>query len=118
MSGNQGSYEARVAKTRQRFIGSLGDRLDNILAEAHRPEGSDPKETQVRKLHRMMHDMAGNAAMLELGEIETAIRSGLGHAESADQHGRPLTPADLAAIEHAIAETRVVALRLNEEYSA
>lgn len=44
MSGSQGSYEARVAETRLRFIGSLGDRLDSILAEAHRPEGSDRKK--------------------------------------------------------------------------
>lgn len=66
----------------------------------------------------MMHDMAGNAAMLELGEVETAIRSGLGHAETADQQGRALTPEDLAAVERAIDETRAVALRLNKEYSA
>ena len=108
------TYEARVARTRKRFILSLDERLDAILSAARGGADADPVETQPRKVHRMMHDMAGNAAMLELSEVEDSIRKGLGVAEKADADGVPMTDADVAAIEAAVEETRKVAAVLQE----
>ena len=64
----------------------------------------------------MMHDMAGNASMLELHEVETSIRKGLGAAEKADAGGRLLSDSDLVEIEAAVAEARKVTAALQDQF--
>jgi hypothetical protein len=56
----------------------------------------------------MLHDLAGNAAMLEYAEIEDRLRKGLRVAEDADESAAPLSTDDIRTIEAALADARSV----------
>jgi len=85
------SYDERIAQVRKRFIHTLAERLNDIADAIQLAPETCIDETQAHKLHRMLHDMGGNAAMLEFNEIEKIIRQGVDIAEQADVDGRELT---------------------------
>jgi len=78
--------------------------------------GDDPTsaERHPRKIHRMLHDLAGNAAMLELDSVERAAREGVKIAEAADTQGVDLSEERIEALHAVVAETRSVAKDLQE----
>ncbi|UOA32737.1 hypothetical protein DSM110093_02539 [Sulfitobacter sp. DSM 110093] len=102
------TYEQRVAATRKRFIEGLPTRTQAISDTLREAEGVDPLETKVRKVHRMMHDLVGNAAMLEYTEIEDCLRRGLRVAEEADNNGSTLSADEVRIIETALADANDV----------
>lgn len=102
------TYEQRVAATRKRFIEGIPDRLQAVSDALHETDGADPRETKARKVHRMLHDLAGNAAMLDYLEIEDCLRKGLRVAEDADESSSPLSADDVRIIETALADANSV----------
>ena len=102
------TYEQRVAATRKRFIEGMPERLQAVADALRETDGADPRETKARKVHRMLHDLAGNAAMLEYAEIEDRLRKGLRVAEDADESSAPLSTDDIRIIETALADARSV----------
>ena len=102
------TYEQRVAATRKRFIEGMPERLQAVADALRETDGADPRETKARKVHRMLHDLAGNAAMLEYAEIEDRLRKGLRVAEDADESSVPLSTDDIRIIETALADARSV----------
>ncbi|MBU2961601.1 Hpt domain-containing protein [Citreicella sp. C3M06] len=97
-------FEDRVAEIRMRFLETIPDRLKEIREAIQTPENSDPEETQLRKAHRMLHDMTGSAAMLELDHIEGAFRRALRIAEVADAKNTPFNSEELVIINDALAD--------------
>ena len=102
------TYEQRVAATRKRFIEGLPARLQAVSDALHETEAADPRETKARKIHRMMHDLAGNAAMLEYTEVEDCLRKGLRVAEDADNGSSTLSAVAVRIIEAALADANGV----------
>ncbi|WP_163852085.1 Hpt domain-containing protein [Pseudooceanicola aestuarii] len=104
MTNASEDFSQRVAKIRARFMEGVPARLNAIRDVVHCAESTDPHETQLRKAHRLLHDMAGSAAMLDLPEIEGAVRRALDIAESADAKNTPFDHADLLIIDTALSE--------------
>ncbi|EAQ02409.1 hypothetical protein OB2597_20041 [Pseudooceanicola batsensis HTCC2597] len=104
-------FEQRVQKTRARFVANLPERLEAIREAARSSEATDGRETQLRKVHRLLHDMAGSAAMLELAEIETSVRRALEIAEEADVRNSPFNREELFLIEAALFDIQATADR-------
>lgn len=109
------SYLENLSKTRKRFVGSLASRLDAIVAQVDAEEHATDRETAPRKLHRLLHDMAGNAAMLELADVETAARDGLAVAERADRETRRLSTDERSELFRAVACARGLADALTRD---
>lgn len=99
MTKSDETFEQRVAKTRVRFIENLPERIETIRHAARHPVDPGASETQQRKVHRLLHDMAGTAAMLELSAIEKSVRRALGIAEEADVKNIPYDQDSLFMIE-------------------
>lgn len=110
------TYEERVARTRSRFVHSLPERLDAILDAIDVVPDADSRETQTRKAHRLFHDMAGNAAMLEMEGIEQSARQGLAIAERADIASHTFTDIEKNDLKAIVAQTRSIAAQLKELY--
>ena len=109
------AYLERIAQTRIRFINGIDDRVQSVRkvmsGEAQEPAAETPQRT----IHRMLHDMAGNTAMLQLPEIEKVVRTALAIAETCDDEDRQMTPeernrfsADLDEIARLAAESSTV----------
>ncbi|MBB3994756.1 hypothetical protein GGR95_002405 [Sulfitobacter undariae] len=110
------TYDDKVAQTRRRFVHSLNGRLDAILEAMRSTPQPDSGETQTRHIHRLLHDMAGNSAMLELEGIESSIRKGLAIAERVDAARQPLSDTEIKEIETIVEQTRSIATQLEEQY--
>ena len=110
------SYEDRIAQVRKRFVSTLSDRLEDISVAIKTATAGISGETHARKVHRLLHDMGGNAAMLEFDGIEMLLRQGVSIAEQADATGTTLTEDDKAALEKIITETHAAAASLRESY--
>lgn len=109
------SYEDRVAQMRKRFVFSVDARLDAIFEDCSaNPVATG--ESKVRRTHRLLHDMAGNAAMLELDELAAQTRFAVEIAALADKATRNVTPDEKRQIEAIIATTRVIVARLKEQF--
>ncbi|AML50461.1 hypothetical protein [Falsihalocynthiibacter arcticus] len=108
-------YETRVTEMRKRFICSLDGRLDAIIQVIDAESESTGGENHPRKLHRLLHDMSGSFAMLELTEISWEIRTAVVIAENADKLNRALTPDEKTETMAVIAQTRAIGTRLKEE---
>tara|TARA_R110002020_G_scaffold24308_2_gene80124 strand:+ start:94 stop:468 length:375 start_codon:yes stop_codon:yes gene_type:complete len=106
------TFEQRVSATRQRFIDGLPARLESIDAALDAGADAASGESHARLIHRMLHDLAGNAAMLELDLVEESVRSGLKVAEAADSGDGSLSPDDIRAIHLAVAVAHEVARNL------
>ena len=106
------TYEQRVAATRKRFIEGLPARTQAISDTLREAEDADPSGRKVRKIHRMLHDLAGNAAMLEYTEIEDCLRKGLHVAEDADNNGSTLSADEVRIIETALADANDVVVKI------
>ena len=102
------TYEQRVAATRLRFIAGLSERLDNIDIALAAGEDDTSAERHSRTIHRMLHDLAGNAAMLELDAVARSIREGVAIAEAADTQGEALSSASILRIHEVVAGTRTL----------
>ncbi|MBB5721855.1 chemotaxis protein histidine kinase CheA [Loktanella ponticola] len=111
------SYDDRIAQVRKRFIHTLKDRLDDVLNVVQGEPESSGGETHVRKVHRLLHDMSGNAAMLELDTIEQIVRKGVDIAEHVDTTGADLTQTQITALEAIIQDAHAAAAQLREHYS-
>ncbi|WP_458790922.1 hypothetical protein [Yoonia sp. MH D7] len=110
------SYEDRIARVRERFVSTLADRLEDILQAIETTTESTSGETHARKVHRLLHDAGGNAAMLEFDGIEMLLRQGVLIAERVDANGTSLTEADKAELKKIIAETHYAAASLRKTY--
>lgn len=99
MTESDETFEQRVARTRARFIDNLPERIETIRQAARHTSDPGANETQQRKVHRLLHDMAGTAAMLELSAIETSVRRALHIAEEADVKNIPYDEESLFMIE-------------------
>lgn len=106
------TYEQRVAATRKRFIEGMPERLQAVSDALRETDGADPRETKARKVHRMLHDLAGNAAMLEYLAIEDCLRKALRVAEDADDSSSPLSADDVRIIEAALADADSVVKKI------
>jgi len=109
------TYEERVKATRARFIDSLPVRLELISTTLRTEDSSHELESKTRKVHRMLHDIAGNAAMLELVHIEASIRKGLSIAEAADHERTTLSQRDIDQIDSVLGETAKIVTRRQED---
>jgi hypothetical protein len=110
------SYEARIAQVRARFVGTLADRLLDISDAIKTTTEGSGGETHARKVHRLLHDIGGNAAMLELDVIEEPLRQAISIAERADAMGASLTEIDKAALQQIVSRTQDAAASLRERY--
>lgn len=117
MSHKKTAYDERLGEVRKRFVGSLHKRLDAIAEETRKPDDASARETQLEKVHRMLHDMVGNASMLELHDVQNKIQPALTLVESRHEHDAPLSQDDLAQIDEALAAGRLVATNLREQYT-
>jgi len=106
------TFEQRVSATRHRFIDGLPARLERIDAALDAGGDAASGETHARLIHRMLHDLAGNAAMLELDLVEESVRSGLKIAEAADSGDGSLSPDSIRAIHSSVAVAHEVARNL------
>lgn len=102
------TYEQRVAATRRRFLDGLPERLDDVDTTMFALDYASSTETRARRVHRLLHDLAGNAAMLDLPAIEDAVRKGVDVAEDADVCKRSLTDAEMCRIGDVLADTRSI----------
>ena len=102
-------YLDQLRRTRERFALSLSGRLDAITTQIETARDGGMREAASRKLHRLFHDLAGNAAMLDLASIEAAMRDGLHFSERADREGRDLTTQERTLVGEAIERTRRLA---------
>ncbi|MBU2959182.1 Hpt domain-containing protein [Paracoccus sp. 1_MG-2023] len=118
MSDKKSSYDERLGEVRKRFVGSLHERLDTIAEETRKPDDASARETQLEKVHRLLHDLVGNAAMLELHDVQNEIQPALTLVESRHEHDAPLSHDDLAQIDKALAAGRLVATNLERQYTA
>jgi hypothetical protein len=109
------SYEDRIKLVRKRFICTLAERLDTISSTIREAPEASINEPHARKVHRLFHDMGGNAAMLELSNIERIVRQGVVIAEQVDTSGADLTDAQKTALEAIVAETHAAAAQLREQ---
>ena len=112
------AYDERLAEVRKRFVGSLYERLDSIAEETCKPDDASARETQLEKVHRLLHDLVGNAAMLELHDVQNEIQPALTLVESRHKYEAPLSHDDLAQIDKALAAGRLVATNLKRQYIA
>ena len=110
------SYEERIAQVRKRFIHTLAERLGDIADAIQLAPETCTDETQAHKLHRMLHDMGGNAAMLEFDEIEKIIRQGVDIAEQADVDGRELTQDQKTRLAAIVDDAIAAGALLKEQY--
>jgi HPt (histidine-containing phosphotransfer) domain-containing protein len=92
------SYADKLKDTTDRFLASLGDRIQEIANTIE--EKPDPLSTESprRKLHRLLHDLSGSAAMLNLDDVHAAVANGLSAAAAADRAGRSLTDDDIKSL--------------------
>lgn len=118
MSHKKTAYDERLAEVRKRFVRSINTRLDDIAEETRKPNDASAPETQLEKVHRLLHDMVGNAAMLELHEFQNKIQPALTLVESRHEHDAPFSQDDLAQIDEALAAGHLVATNLREQYTA
>ena len=108
------TFEQRVASIRRRFIDGLDARLDSIDLSLCAGEDATSNERHARKIHRLFHDLAGNAAMLELEAVERSIRKGVEIAQIADSRGEALSDESIMRLRAVLAGTRSVARDLQE----
>jgi HPt (histidine-containing phosphotransfer) domain-containing protein len=108
------NYEEQVRATRAKFIARSEQTLDGILSAIAAGSAPDSRESQARKVHRLLHDMAGNAAMLDLHALDQKLRQGVEIAEVADAQNRPITPEESAAIRGVVDDARLIAQGLSE----
>lgn len=106
------AYEERIGEVRKRFVGSLHERLDAIAEETRKPDEDAARETQLEKVHRLLHDLVGNAAMLELHEVQEQMQPALNLVETRHEHNAPLSHEDLAQIDKVLTIGRLVATSL------
>lgn len=102
------TYEERVSATRKRFILRIEQTLDDVLSALKTETPVETTETRARKVHRMLHDMAGNAAMLDLCELAQKLRQGVDIAETADHGRRQISERETAAIQEVVEDARVL----------
>ncbi|KMK64957.1 Hpt domain-containing protein [Puniceibacterium sp. IMCC21224] len=112
------AYLKSLAVIRMRFVNDLQGKLDVISDHMSDNHEHDANETASRKLHRLLHDMAGNAAMLDLMDVETVVRKGLSTAERADEENRSLSPEETLKLKKIIAELREIGQALAIEISS
>lgn len=108
------TFAQRVEATRRRFIEGLPVRLEAVSATLTEKDAPDASESKARKIHRMMHDLAGNAAMLELAEIESSLRRALSVAEEADTKRSALSDTEIGLIDDVLADTRKIILSMQK----
>ena len=82
------AYSQSLAGIRTRFVAGLPGKIDEIRSQVAGLGADDAAETAPRKLHRLLHDMAGNSAMLGYHDFEAIVRQGLVAAERADNEHR------------------------------
>jgi HPt (histidine-containing phosphotransfer) domain-containing protein len=93
----QGTYADKVAALKLKFVSSIPQRAEDIRAMlVDHPDGAG--ETPPRRLHRLLHDLAGNAAMLGCDEIKDAVTESLKMSAAADHEGRSLSPDQKAIV--------------------
>lgn len=110
------SYEDRIAQLRRRFVHTLAERLDDISDVVRAAPETVVEETHAHMIHRMLHDMGGDAAMLEFEGIAQIMLQGVEISERADSAGVNLTEAGRAALDEIIDEARAAATLLREQY--
>jgi len=108
------TYEQRIAATRKRFIEGLPARLQAVSDALRETDGANLRETKARKIHRMTHDLVGNAAMLEYVEVEDCLRKGLRVAEEADNECSDLSADEIRIIEAALTDAKGVVGKMQE----
>ncbi|WP_091845583.1 Hpt domain-containing protein [Palleronia pelagia] len=95
-------FAERVGDIRTKFVDRLPARVQEIRTAVHAEERQDTSETQMRKVHRMLHDLAGSAAMLDMESVESSLRQALGVAERADSQNSSFDDDDRAVIDRAL----------------
>lgn len=118
MCDKKSAYDKRLGEVRKRFVGSLHERLGAIAEETRKPDDASARETQLEKVHRLLHDLVGNAAMLELHDIQNEIQPALTLVENRHERYAPLSNDDLALIDKALAAGCLVATSLERQYTA
>lgn len=108
------AYQKSLASSQNRFLASLPEKLDALLAQVSATQAPSSQEHPARKLHRLIHDIAGNAAMLGFSDIEAAIREGLPLAEAADKESRQLTPTETGVLAACVDKVRAMAASPHE----
>lgn len=103
------TFSGRVAIIRRRFLSELPMRVHAISDVLEDTGGEDFNETQARKVHRMLHDIAGSAAMLELHDIEAAARRGLAVAEVSDARNASLDGESRSTVQKSLHEMLAIA---------
>lgn len=103
------AFSERVACIRKRFLSEMPQRVRTISDVLAGIEDEDTEESRSRMLHRMLHDIAGSAAMLELYDIEVAARRGLAIAEVSDDRGTPLDEESRSVIQESVCDMLAVA---------
>lgn len=109
------SYEERIAHIRTRFVGSLSGRLQEICTALHADDGST--DSRARTIHRLLHDLIGSAAMLEVEALETVLRPAVHLAERVDEANGELTDEDKRVLIAIIERAQSVAEQLKEQFS-
>lgn len=104
MSTTKDEFSAQVSKIRSRFVQGLDARIDAIRDVMYVPTEALSAESPEHASHRMLHDLAGSAAMLQLADIETAARAALEIAEHADNRGTPFDQSEREAIETVLSQ--------------
>ena len=107
-------YEQRVKATRAKFIERIDQTLNGILSALAPGQPATGAESQTRKVHRLLHDMAGNAAMLDLLQLDEKLRQGVKIAEVADDENRLISAEESKKIQTVIEEAREIGQGLSE----
>lgn len=111
------SYEERIAHIRTRFVGSLTGRLQEICTALHADVDDGSTDSRARTIHRLLHDLIGSAAMLEVEALETVLRPAVHLAERVDEANGELTDEDKQVLNAIIERAQSVAEQLKEQFS-
>ena len=102
------TYHQRLAATRARFIMTLPERLDAIATQVSVKDDPEDRETAVHKLHRLLHELAGNSAMLDMTDVSSVARKALEIVEHIDHAQRPVAPNEQCEVLQIVAEARLL----------
>lgn len=109
-------YEDRIAHIRLRFVDSLAERFEEIRTALKSVPEEGTRDSYVRTIHRLFHDMAGSAAMLEIEVLESAVCPAVHIAERVDAAQSELTDEEKHELDAIIEQAQAVAVQLKEQF--
>jgi phage-related minor tail protein len=105
-------FADRVAKVRQRFISTLGAKIDETCAALPRVSGdAPPAAAAVAEAYRCMHGIVGIGRTVGFSEIGGAAREVLDVLRPSFHAGRGLTADETSHLENSLQTLRTVAAR-------